>query len=302
MQLLLAGSFAFGVLLIFAALANSMSKPSRVNTIANQYARPVTLEEMQFSQPFTERALLPILRQLASWATRFAPQQVVEETRKKLEYAGNPFELPVAEFWGLRLLAAVLTALVMALVFTLLHYSAVMIFLFSIVGLVLGFYLPILWLDMKIRQRKEDIQLALPDALDLLTVCVEAGMGLDAAIGQVVDKWNNQLSRAFARSLRELRLGRPRAAVMRDMSDRAGVRDLTNFVAAIIQAEQHGSPIASVLRVQSEQMRVLRRQRAQEKANQMAVKMLFPLVFFMVPPMFIVLLGPAVIRLMNVFK
>lgn len=302
MQLFLAGSFAFGVLLIFAALATATNKPSRVSTIANQYVRPATLEEMQFAEPFTQRALWPALRMLAGWIGRLTPQKVIEATRKKLELAGNPFDLPVAEFWGLRVLSAPLAGLILALVFTLVHAQLMMILAFLVVGMVLGFYIPTLWLDMQIRQRREDIQYALPDALDLLTVCVEAGMGLDSAIAQVAKRWNNHLSRSFRRALHELRLGKPRHDALRDMAERAGVRDLTNFCAALIQAEQHGAPIASVLRVQSEQMRVLRRQRVQERANQMAIKLLFPLVFFMLPPMFIVLLGPAVIRLMNVFK
>ncbi|MBI4788582.1 MAG: type II secretion system F family protein [Chloroflexi bacterium] len=301
MQILVAGSVTIGIVLIFSLVARALNTPSTVRTVANQYASPRTLEELQLAQPFSQRALWPTLRGLSRLLTRFAPQQVVQSTRRKLDLAGNPYDLPVLEFLGLRGLSALLVALLFALVFTFVHTSALMVLVLVGAGAVLGFYLPLLWLNLKIRERQADIQMALPDALDLLTVCVEAGMGLDAAMAQVAEKWNNHLSRAFGRTLHELRLGKSRHAVLRDMADRAGVTVLTNFVAALIQAEEHGATIAQTLRVQSKQMRVFRRQRAEERANQMPVKLVLPLVFFIFPPMFIVILGPALLRLLKGF-
>jgi len=138
---------------------------------------------------------------------------------------------------------------------------------------------------------------ALPDALDLLTISVEAGLGFDAAMAKVAEKSDNELSRAFARVNAEVRLGKLRRDALRDMAQRAGVQDISNFIAAVIQADQLGVSLSKVLRVQSEQMRVRRRQRAEELANQAPIKMLFPLVFLIFPSIFIVLLGPAVIQI-----
>lgn len=301
MQILLASMIAFGVLLIFAAVARSVGAPTRLTTVTQQYSRPYSLEEIQLSEPFYQRAIRPGLRALARLLSRLTPGQLLEATRQKLDLAGNPGDMPAVEFLGLRGLAAVLTGLALAIISNLMHATSPVVILLIFASIPLGFYLPLLWLNQMIHKRQEDIQLALPDALDLLTVCAEAGMGLDGAMQQVVDKWDNHLSRAFKRVLTEIRLGKVRSGALRDMATRAQVRDLTNFVAALLQAEQHGSPIAHVLRSQSEQMRVLRRQRAQERANQMPIKLLFPLMFLIFPSMFIVILGPAMLRLMKGF-
>jgi tight adherence protein C len=302
LELLAAGLVSFGVLLLFAGLAQIISIPSRAGVVAGQYRRPLTLEEMELAQPFAKRVLRPTLRRVAQIVTRYAPQKIVEATRLKLDLAGNPYDLPVLEFLGIRGVCTVLGTLTLALTFSLLRAGTVQILLFGSMGAFLGFYGPILWLDWKIRARKEEILMNLPDALDLLTVCVEAGLGLDAAVTQVVDKWNNQLTRAFGRLIVELRLGKPREVALRDLAEKAEVRELTNFVGAVIQAERFGAGIARVLRVQSEQQRVLRRQRAQDRANQLPVKLLFPLTFCIFPAVMIVIMGPAMIRIMDVFK
>lgn len=301
MNLLISAFFALGLLFIFLGLAAGSGQTKRLGIVAGQYSKALSLEEAELAQPFTVRVVRPALRGLARLLNRFAPQQVMETTRLKLDLAGNPFDLPPTEFLGLRGLAGVLAALVSILLATFLHANGPTFLLLIVSGMVLGFYVPLLWLNLTIRRRQEEIRYALPDALDLLTVSVEAGLGLDAAIGQVVDKWNNQLARAFARALREIRLGRARHLVLRDMAERAAVQELTNFVAALIQAERYGTGIAKVLRIQSEQMRVLRRQRAQEQVNRTPIKLLFPLIFFLFPAIFIVLLGPALLRLMGGF-
>ncbi len=301
MQIGIALIFAFGVFLVFWGLSRLAGGPSRVDIVAKQYAAPVTLEEMELAQPFSERVLRPALLRLLRFLTRFAPKRILESTQLKLELAGRPADLPAVEFLGLCTLSAILTALVLVILFRFLQAHALMLVAFFGIGLALGFYLPLLWLNMKIRERQQDISLTLSDALDLLTVCVEAGMGLDAAMDQVAQRWKNHLGRAFRRVLHEIRLGKPRNVALRDMADHAEVKELTNFVAALIQAELHGAPIARVLRIQSEQMRVLRRTRAHERANRMPIQLLFPLIFLIFPSLFVVLLGPAVIRLMNVF-
>jgi tight adherence protein C len=154
-----------------------------------------------------------------------------------------------------------------------------------------------LQLTSQIKKRQDGIVRALPDALDLLTICVEAGLGFDTAMGKVYEKWDNDLARAFGRVLQEIQLGKLRREALRAMAERLDVPDVTTFTAAIIQADQLGVSIGKILRVQSDQMRVKRRQRAQEKAQQAPVKMMIPMVFLIFPSIWIVLMGPAVIFL-----
>jgi tight adherence protein C len=163
----------------------------------------------------------------------------------------------------------------------------------------LGFYFPVLSVRGRIRKRQENVLKALPDALDLLVICVEAGLGFDMAMGKVYEKWDNELALAFGRVLREIQLGKLRREALKDMSDRMDVPDVNSFTAAIIQADQLGVSMSKILKVQSEQMRIKRRQRAQEKAQQAPVKMMIPMVLLIFPSIYIVLLGPSVITVMN---
>jgi tight adherence protein C len=165
----------------------------------------------------------------------------------------------------------------------------------------LGFFFPQLWLQSRINARQLDVRRALPDALDLLTVCVEAGLGLEAAMAKVADKWQNQLSLAFLRTIREIQLGKARRDAMRDMAERIGLPEMTSFVAAIIQSEILGVSLAKVLRIQSDQMRVRRRQLAEERARQAPVKMILPLALLIFPSILIILLTPAAIQLSRAF-
>jgi len=169
----------------------------------------------------------------------------------------------------------------------------------TIGGAFLGYYLPMLQLKGQISRRQDSIVKALPDALDLLTICVEAGLGFEQAMGKVYEKWDNDLSISFGRVLQEIQLGKQRSEALRDMSNRMDVPDVTSFVAALIQAQQLGVSIAKILRIQSDQMRVKRRQRAQEKAQQAPVKMIIPMVLLIFPSIWIVLLGPSIILLLD---
>jgi tight adherence protein C len=167
------------------------------------------------------------------------------------------------------------------------------------VALVAGFAMPMLWLRTKISRRQRSIVKSLPDALDLLTICVEAGLGFDAAMAKVAEKWEDELSAAFMRVIQEIQLGKLRREALRDMADRMEVPDVSTFVAAIIQADQLGVSIARVLRIQSDQMRMRRRQRAEEQARAATLKILPPVVFFIFPSILVVLLGPAIITVKN---
>jgi tight adherence protein C len=164
---------------------------------------------------------------------------------------------------------------------------------------VMGLYGPVYWLRTKVMQRRTEIQKALPDAMDLLTIAVEAGLGFDAAMARVTDKFRNALADEFAQVLQETRLGRPRLEALDDMGRRTGVEDLHNFVQAVIQSEQMGVGVAKILRLQSDEMRRKRRQRAQEKAAQASLKMMLPMVGCIFPTIWIVLIGPAILIVMK---
>jgi tight adherence protein C len=154
-------------------------------------------------------------------------------------------------------------------------------------------------LTSRITRRQKDIRKAMPDALDLLTICVEAGLGFDAALSKVAEKWETELSAAFARVIREIQLGKLRREALKDMSDRLGIPEMTSFVAAIIQSEQLGVSMARVLRIQSDQMRVKRRQHAEEEAHKAPVKMIIPMALLIFPSILIIILTPAVMQIMQ---
>jgi len=302
LQLLVPLGIALGILLIFAGLAASRRPETQVQDRLTQYAsRPKTLEEIELEQPFSERVLMPMIRGMARLVTRFAPQKSMESVRHNLELAGNPNNWGPAEFLGVRGLAGVMMGV---LTFAVLNMAGLPVekrLLFTFLLAALGFQYPIIWLGGKIKKRKANIVKALPDALDLLTISVEAGLGFDGALAKVTEKWDNELSREFGRVLSEIRMGKLRREALRDLADRAEVPDLTNFIAAVIQADQLGVAMTRVLRVQSDQMRTKRRQRAEEKAQMAPVKMTIPLVLLIFPSLLVVILGPAVPKIAGAF-
>ena len=287
--------------LIVAGLASSSNSDEvalRLEEFGSRSA-PVTLEEIELSQPFSQRVIRPILEGLASFVTRFAPANAMEGAAHQLELAGRPYNWGPTEYFGVRVLSSLMLAVFAFLLLTVSGRPLPMRLLGTLIGLALGYLLPAMWLRSKIRRRQDEVIKALPDALDLLTICVEAGLGFDAAIAKVAEKWENELSMAFGRVIQEIQLGKLRREALREMDHNLEVTDITSFVAAVIQADQLGVSMSKVMRIQSEQMRIRRRQRAEEKAHQAPVKMLFPLVFLIFPAIYIVLLGPAVLVVMG---
>jgi tight adherence protein C len=169
----------------------------------------------------------------------------------------------------------------------------------TLVFVIIGFYIPNLMLTSKIQRRQKEIRKAMPDALDLLTICVEAGLGFDGAMAKVTEKWENELSLGFSRALREMQLGKLRREALKDMADRMGVPEMTSFVAAVIQSEQLGVSMSKVLRIQADQMRMKRRQMAEEEAHQAPIKMLIPMAILIFPSICIVLMTPAILMMMR---
>ncbi len=260
---------------------------------------PQSLEEIELSLSFRDRVLLPLMKRLAQLTTKFTPQKQLEDARHQLELAG--MNMDPASFFAMRVIVTIAFGLGAFFVFFIgsKSVSPGNGLLYTFGATALGYYFPSLWLKSKITRRQDNIWKALPDALDLLVICVEAGLGFDMAMGKVYEKWENDLAIAFGRVLREIQLGKLRRDALRDMANRMDVPDVTAFVAAIIQADQLGVSMSKILRVQSDQMRVKRRQRAQEKAHQAPVKMMLPMVFLIFPSLWIVLLGPSVIILLN---
>lgn len=286
------------IVIIIVAVGSRKPSDSLSARLAEYSMRetPATLEEIELSMPFSERILSPMIRRASTFMTRFTPTQSLESARHKLDLAGNPNNWTPSEFFGVRLVACVALGALIFIVLSIANVDTLPRLGFTLLFAVLGFMLPALWLGSKIRGRKNSVIKSLPDALDLLTICVEAGLGFDQAMQKVAEKWDDELSRAFARVLHEIRLGKTRREALRELATRLDVSDVTSFVAAVIQAEQLGVSIAKVLRIQSDQMRVRRRQRAEEKAHQAPVKMLFPMVFLIFPAIWVVLLGPALLQ------
>jgi len=264
----------------------------------------VSLEEIELSQPFYERVILPILIKVGEISSRFTPQHQIEKTELNMELAGNPVKMEAATFLASRFIVAAFLGGFLFVIFLFAPKGTIKINPYIVVPVftVFGFFFPQLWLQGKINSRQEEIKKAMPDALDLLTICVEAGLGFDAAMAKVSEKWENELSLSFARAIREVQLGKLRREALKDMSDRIGLPEMTSFVAAVIQSEQLGVSMAKVLRIQSEQMRVKRRQMAEEKAHQAPVKMIVPMAFLTFPSIFIVLLTPAAISMWHTFN
>lgn len=262
-----------------------------------------SLEQIEMQQSFSERVVLPLLQRVGELSSSFTPQKVLEETAKKLEIAGNPGRIDAPVFLSSRFVVAALFGGVLLMVglFAPNRWPLGQTILVVVIFIVIGFFFPQLWLQSRINARQNDIRKAMPDAMDLLTICVEAGLGLEAAMSKVSEKWENQLSLAFLRTIREIQLGKLRRDAMRDMANRVGLPEMTSFVAAIIQSEILGVSLAKVLRIQSDQMRVRRRQLAEEKAHAAPVKMILPLAFLIFPSIFIILLTPAGIQISRSF-
>lgn len=258
-----------------------------------------SLEEVELSLSFKDRIIVPMVERLADITEKFTPQKQLEQSRRLIELSGQ--QQDPTQFFLQRIIFTIIGAgFGLFLGFKQFYSGSVATALLWTVGCtILGNNFPVLAIRSRISRRQQEIIKALPDALDLLVICVEAGLGFDQAIGKVYEKWDNELAIAFGRVLREIQLGKLRREALRDMANRMDVPDVNSFTAAIIQAEQLGVSMAKILRVQSDQMRVKRRQRAQEKAQQAPVKMMIPMVLLIFPSIWVVLMGPAVLKLMN---
>ena len=288
-----------GMLLVIGLAAGSPIDPvqARLTQLGSVQAR--NLEELELQQPFVERTLRPLVARLSRMGSRLGGASSTDQAEKRLAMAGNPGDLRVADWMGVKLLVGIAVGAIMFLVFGLLALGIVSGIVFGVVGVGIGYLLPEFWLGGRIKSRQKIILKMIPDTLDLLTISVRAGLGFDAALAKVVEKLPGPLTDEFRRALAEVRVGKARRDALRDMVPRTNVQPLSNFIGAIIQAEQLGVSISKVLQIQSEQLRIERRQRAEEMAAKAPIKMLFPLVGCIFPSLFIVILGPAVISIVK---
>jgi tight adherence protein C len=300
LPIVIAGVAAFAILLIFMGLAGSAPVDpvqARLTQLGTMQAK--NLEELELQQPFLERTLRPLATQLSGAVARVTSASFSERTEKRLALAGHPGNLRVGDWLGIKAIGAIVGAGIFFVGIGLLGRNLTMGLGLGAVGLLLGYTIPEFWLGGRVKKRQHLIILQIPDALDLLTISVRAGLGFDGALGKVVEKLKGPLPDEFRRALAEIRVGKSRREALRDIVPRTEVPALTNFVGAIIQAEQLGVSISKVLQVQSEQLRIERRQRAEEQAAKAPIKMLFPLVGCIFPSLFIVILGPALILIMT---
>jgi tight adherence protein C len=299
LPIIIAAVAAGGVLLIVFALTSSAPVDpvqARLTQLGTMQAK--NLEELELQAPFMERTIRPLVGRLSGTVSRVTSSSFTERTEKRLALAGNPGDLRVADWLGIKAVGTIVGAILFFVLFVIVGFMKLPVPLaFGMVGIgaLFGFTLPEFWLGGRVRKRQHAILLMIPDALDLLTISVRAGLGFDAALGKVVEKLQGPLSDEFRRALAEVRVGKQRREALRDIVARTEVGPLTNFIGAIIQAEQLGVSISKVLQVQSEQLRIERRQRAEEQAAKAPIKMLFPLVGCIFPSLFIVILGPALI-------
>ena len=285
----------------FAVLAWSSSRERSLEARLAPYGYgDGSPREEELAKPFSERVLEPLIRWLGRKVDGTTPRRVLDRAAERLAMAGHPAGMRAGWFVLMRVAGAASLPLVYLAVLLGMGRAAG---IFEAVVLVLFFYfgarLPDIWLGIRIDERQRQIERALPDALDLLTVCVESGKALDAALAKVSTTAEGPLAREMRQALSEMSLGKMRRDALRDMAKRAGVPDLMAFVAALVQAQQTGVSIAQVLRVQSDVMRMKRRQRAEELAAKAPVKMLFPLLLCILPATFVVILGPAAISIWN---
>jgi tight adherence protein C len=305
--ILLAAVAAVGVFIFFQALARSPGQDLLETRLAQFRDQTITLEEIELQQPFAERFLRPAMERLGAFLNSRVGRDRVSVIQNRLALAGRPGNLTVNGFISVKLVVGVVGGV---LGFGLVSVANISLlpggdfFNHAVLGVAIGvggYLFPDLWLRQKVQRRQKEIRLALPNALDLLTISVEAGLGFDQALVRVTEKYKNALSEEFTQVLNEVRLGRPRLEALDDMGRRVGVEELHSFIQALIQSEQLGVGIAKVLRIQSEEMRRKRRQKAEEQAAQASLKMLFPMIGCIFPTLFIVLMGPAVLILFHTF-
>src|SRR5437870_44847 len=289
----------FGAIMsiVYAMFGGGKRGTSMESRIQDFRSRAVSSQEdeVNLELPFGERVLRPTIEGFSRTISSVLPASVLSDIQKQLMMAGHPMTLQsYLTFWGV--LFSMFTGLGL-IMFVILPGSFFMKLIFVVMFAAFGWVFPRIWLKGKVKARQKLVIRAMPDAMDLITTCVEAGLGLDAALARVAEKSGGPLAEELSRMLRDVAMGKMRREAMMELEQRIGVEELSTFINSIIQAEQLGVGVAQVLRVQSDQLRTKRRQRAERAAHEAPIKMLFPLVLFIFPAFLLVILGPAAIRI-----
>ena len=292
-------AFCFIYGLYKTVFAEKIEVDARLNHIKKYSKTPDNLRAMELETSFFDRVVRPALHWISSITKKFTPIKKKEIIEKKLILAGGVLGLNSSEYISVYYLFTMASGIIIMIISYFIEASVLLQILCLLWGFILSRIIIELLLKIKIQKRQYSIVKELPEVLDLLTVSVEAGLGFDAAVQKVVQKKEGPITVEFSRTLQEIKMGNPRKEALRDMANRTGVEDLNNFITAIIQADQLGVSIGNVLRVQSKQMRQMRKQRIEEKAMKAPIKMLLPMVFFIFPTIFLVLLGPAMIQIIE---
>ncbi len=256
----------------------------------------------EYDESFGERIMAPLQQRASKIARRLSGGDAPERIRKRLDVAGNPFGWTVERVQAGKVIGAITLFLISVALTAVLGTSLTVRIVVVAGATAVGWLGPNLYLYQKVYDRSKRMQRDLPDAIDLMTISVESGLAFDAAVQQVASNTDGPLADEFSRVLREMQIGQGRAEALRGLADRTEVDDVKSFVTAMVQADSFGIPIANVLRIQSSEMRSKRRQRAEEQAQKVPVKITIPLIFCILPTLFIAVMGPAVIHIMNSFS
>ncbi|MEA3439580.1 MAG: type II secretion system F family protein [Chloroflexota bacterium] len=293
--------FVFGIRTASVGEMDERLKRYVVEPIRTEALTPIEIDyrREELSAPVTSRIIAPIFRSLGGLLGRLIPISSSSDLEKQMTIAGNPLGMGAREFYGIRILFAVLGFFLGYQLYT--RNSDLIGLLLAGFVVIIMFSLPRLWLRSVVRKKKNIVRRNLPDALDMLSVCADAGLGFDQSLQRVSEYWKNPLGYELGRVVNEMNMGLSRAQAMRSLSDRYDVSELTSFVAVILQSDQLGMSIADTLHAQAHQMRIERRFWAQEQARKIPLKMLIPLMLLILPAMFAVVLGPAIPNMMDVF-
>jgi tight adherence protein C len=293
------GAFFFAFLALVAASGVLSTQRKEVNRslVALQGGGPESAVEADAALPFMDRVLAPAFGRLVALARRISPNGFTAQIGKRLDLAGNPGRWTperVLGYKGLGLIVGTWLGFIYGS-----KMPGLLVFVMTGGLAAAGFFLPDVLIYNVGVKRQDAIGKSMADAIDLLTISVEAGLGFDAALAQVARNTDGPLAGEFFRVLQEMQIGKTRSEALRGLTDRTSVPELSGFVGAIVQADAFGIPIANVLRTQAKEMRIKRRQRAEETAMKIPVKILFPLLFFIFPALFVVIIGPGVINLIT---
>ena len=306
--MLLLGSFlAFAaVAVVLATLGDFVLERNQIfkslRSVRQIEVVPTDLRRRELATPFTRRVLVPAIRKAGGFGRKFTPPSVVDRLQKEVVYAGSPVGWDGERILATKVFTTIGAIIGMFFVAKAIHFHSLRAGFLILLGVYIGWYLPEWVLRSRSGKRQGTMRRSLPDALDLLSITVEAGLGFDAALARVARQEGGPLGEELHRVLQEMQLGKSRADSLRDLSERTNIPEFKSFVLAMIQADIFGISIAKVLHVQAAEMRLKRRQRAEEQAQKVPVKIVFPLLTCIFPSLFVVLLGPAMISIYNAFK